>query len=56
MMNYKIVNKVKILQREITAILLSWDDVFLIENQENEKVVYKLQIDEKFDGWKTIYW
>lgn len=55
-MDYKIVNKPKILLREDTSILLSWDDVYSIENKDNKKIKYKLQIHDKINGWKTMYW
>lgn len=55
-MHYKIVSKPKILLREDTGILLSWDEVYSIENADNRSIKYKLQIDDKINGWKTIYW
>lgn len=56
-MIYKIINKPKILSREDTSIHLCWHSVYSIENN-NDKILikYKLQIYDKHNGWRTVYW
>lgn len=54
-MNYKVTSQVKILVRQNNNVVLSWQHIYEFPNG-TANVIYILQINDKLNGWRTVYW